>query len=373
MSLMHFITDIKGLEFDESTHSTWLQMFPLGKWTHPIYGEIVMTPKRIEGFIRNFDEKVRGTDIDIDYDHKDFGGKAAGWVLELADRGPDGLWGHVEWTPSAFASLKDREYKYFSPEFADKWTRPSDKKVFTDVLFGGAITNRPFLKEIQPINLSDLPGHYTEQGDEPVEELLKQLSEALGVKLSDDSDKDQEALVDAVKSLKEKADKPAPTPPPKEDDELKKLSESNPVIAKLLQDREEDKKILATLTAANRLSEVSRKLSDLNTDKVALPPAFMEEMRNALVTLSETSADKVIGAIQGLIKTGLVQLGEIGKKRTPATGDDDAVKSFTDAVEAMRKEDKELTYTEAVIRLAEEKPEMWAAYNDQQLQEVKTA
>lgn len=366
MSLMHFITDIRGLEFDESTRQSWIQLFPLGKWEHPLYGEIDMTPERVMQFVKNFNDNVRGIDIDIDYDHKDFGGKAAGWVLELQDRGTDGLWGRIEWTPSAYSALKEREYKYFSPEFADVWIRPSDNHKFVDVLFGGAITNRPFLKEIQPINLSDLPGLYTEQGDEPVEELLKQLSEALGLQLSDDSDKDQEALVEAVKSLKEKGT----PPPPKEDDELLKLSEKNPVIAKLLRDREEDQKTLAKLTAANKLGEVTRRLSELNTDKVALPPSFTEEMRNALVSLSDSSADKVIKALAELMKTGLVHLGESGKKRT-SEGSGDPAKDFTDEVDKMRKEDKQLSYTEAVLALAEAKPELWEAYNEVQLKEVQ--
>jgi predicted Zn-dependent protease with MMP-like domain len=275
----------------------------------------------------------------------------------------------VEWTPTAKRALADKEFRYFSPEFVDSWKRPSDGKVFQDVLFGGALTNRPFLKEIQPINLSDFG--LEPEGDD-VEELLKALAEALGLKeLSDDSTKAQTAIVDAIQSLSEKAKTP-PAPKTEDDDKLKKLSESDPLIAQLLSDREVDRKRLNLLEASNKLSEVTRKLSDVNTPKSALPPAFADVMRDVLVKLSDKDNSTVIEALKQLNETGLVTLGELGGKNSKErqqSDKGDAIKSFNDGVAKIVKEDK-VSYREATERFSDAEPALWAAYNEAQLQKV---
>lgn len=58
----------------------------------------------------------------VDYDHRSFfdpamngDSVAAGWAVELAAR-DDGIWARVEWTPKAVAGIRDREWRYISPE-----------------------------------------------------------------------------------------------------------------------------------------------------------------------------------------------------------------------------------------------------------------
>jgi hypothetical protein len=371
--MLYFTNDLSSLQLADDVQQTWMQGFPLGEWMHPVYGKIKMTQERVARFVKNFNDNVRQTELDVDYDHKDYGGKAAGWIRALQDRQEQGLWMQVEWTPSAYQSLQDREYRYFSPEFTDTWKRPSDGQVFKDVLFGGAITNRPFLKGIMPINLSDFPG-YNQQGDEHVEELLQRLAELLGLTVQKDATPEQlsEAITGSVKTLQEKAKTPPPppAPPQSEDDRLKKLAEKDPAIQKLLDDREEDKRRLDKLEAAHRLSEVTTKLADLNTDKFVFPPAFADEMRNALVQLNEKSAEKVIEALKGLMKTGIVELGERGSNKPRDTGD--AVKKFTDRIAELQKDNKELSYREAVDNIGRNEPELWEAYSEATLREVQT-
>jgi predicted Zn-dependent protease with MMP-like domain len=138
----------------------------------------------------------------------------------------------------------------------------------------------------------------------------------------------------------------------------------------LLDDREEDKRRLDKLEAAHRLSEVTTKLADLNTDKFVFPPAFADEMRNALVQLNEKSAEKVIEALKGLMKTGIVELGERGSNKPRDTGD--AVKKFTDRIAELQKDNKELSYREAVDNIGRNEPELWEAYSEATLREVQT-
>lgn len=152
-----YIVEANTITFKDESNTTWLQALPLGEYDHPRFGKIDITPERVKQFSKNVNMNVRGTELDIDYEHKTSveGGKAAGWVKSAEDRGTDGLWISVEWTPNARKALEDGEYRYFSPEFKDEWCHPKTKKCYSDVLFGGALTNRPFLKDIMPINLSD--------------------------------------------------------------------------------------------------------------------------------------------------------------------------------------------------------------------------
>jgi phage I-like protein len=350
-------------ELSEGTRSC-IQIFPLGDYSHPVYGQIKITTDRVKNFVRNFVNRVRGTDLDVDYEHKEFTSAAAGWIVELEDRGDQGLWAQVDWTPTAAQSLRDREYRYFSPEFADTWVNPKTGAKYTDVLFGGAITNRPFLKDIVPINMSEFG--QTNEG-EGMEDLLKMLSEALGVDLSEEDGRTQK-VADAIKSLSEKATLPPPAPQPTVEDKLKKLSETDPAVAQLLAEREVTTARLAALEKANRLSEVSIKLTDANTDKAALPPAFVDTIKPLVAEMPLQLGDKVIDAVKELVKTGLVPLGEIGN--TGATTDHgDAVKQFSDAITTLQTERK-LSYTEAYQAVGKEQPELWAAYNDAQLKKV---
>ena len=80
--------------------------------------------------------------------------------LELREAQPDGtpagLWGLIRWTPLGVQLLREQTYRYFSPEFTDTWTDPQSGREFHDVLVGGGLTNRPFLKELTPVQLSEV-------------------------------------------------------------------------------------------------------------------------------------------------------------------------------------------------------------------------
>jgi hypothetical protein len=64
------------------------------------------------------------------------------------------LWAWAEFTPAALAMIKSKEYRYFSPEI--HWDEADEHgKTIGTRLAAGAITNRPFLKDLPPIELSD--------------------------------------------------------------------------------------------------------------------------------------------------------------------------------------------------------------------------
>lgn len=133
----------------------WVQVLRVGKFQHPQYGAFEITPKVLSEMKQNFDNKVRGIDIAFDYFHKS-DEEASGWPtkLELRENNTE-LWAETDWTPTAAKKLSDRELRYFSPDFSFKWTDPESGKTFNNVLFGGALTNRPFVKEMEAIVASE--------------------------------------------------------------------------------------------------------------------------------------------------------------------------------------------------------------------------
>jgi hypothetical protein len=371
-----FVIDLKQkpLQFSDENGLTWIQGLPLGTYDHPLHGRITITPARIANFVRNFHDKVREIDLDIDYEHKEFGSQAAGWVVEMEDRGTDGLWLQVEWTPKALQALRDKEYRYFSPEFADVWKHPKSGQKFKDVVFGGAITNRPFLKDIMPINLSEF-GHEQQQGDKTMDELLRQLSELLGLKLADDADDATAtaAVTEAITKLKEPK-----TPEPADDEAARKLAESNPAVAKLLaenqrmrDEQERDRKDIRELMQRNRLSEVTMLVNGLDKpDQYALSPVAKKQLSDVLVTLPDKQATDIITALTETLEKGIVKLGETGRTTRGAGETGDVVKRFHDTV-AKLQEDHKLSYADACERLISEDRELFDAYNNDQLDTSK--
>ena len=350
--------DFNTVKFDEDGTTTWIQAMPLGTYKHPVHGEILITPDRVQRFAANVNEKVRGQDLDIDYDHKDKSGEAAGWVKKAEAR-PDGLWLAVEWTKIAAQKIKDKAYRYFSPEFVDEWQHPKSEQTFKDVLFGGGITNRPFLKDILPINMSELRVEPFEKHKGGTSMDPVKLRELLGLP-ADATDADVSA---AIVKFKETPVPPTPSAPPS-DDALIKLAEGNPVIKQLIETQKAQAKSLAEAQAALRLSEVGTQVSKLSEGKEwAFPAVVLNELPQALIQMPKALSDQVVTLLGKMAETGLVQLGERGttgggKKRDEVT---DAVKKFTDKIGELTKDGK-MSFTDAVESVSLTEPELYREY-----------
>jgi len=128
-----------------------VQVLRVGKFNHPQYGAFEINSQTLAEMKANHDARVRGIDTAFDYFH-DSEKEASAWVQELflKEEGTE-LWARVDWTPKAAQKLAERELRYFSPDFAFKWEDPENGNVYKNVLFGGGLTNRPFVKEMQAI------------------------------------------------------------------------------------------------------------------------------------------------------------------------------------------------------------------------------
>lgn len=337
VQLVSYLVDLTSYKFEEG-QPTWIQALPLGTWHHPQFGEINITGERVKRFADNVNAGVRGQDLNIDYDHQT--GEAAGWVKAAEDRGQQGLWLSVEWTPTARNQLQEKKYRYFSPEYQDEWEHPVSKTKLTDVLFGGALTNRPFLKGIVPINLTE--AFAEANGGSKVGVTPPTPVHIVGVgSLPSDNDGDEgkgsKAYTEPVK-LDEKA-----------------LMEI-PFIKALVEKVDAQDKILNEQAAALRLAELSKP----NAGNQVLSPAALEQAKIALS--DPTKAADAMTTLLEQIRNGsaLVQLGEKGQQRTKL-GEQDATRDLTGAIDAYQKANN-CDYLTAVNAVTTQRPELVDAY-----------
>lgn len=133
-----------------------IEIMRTGKWQHPVYGLFEISDNTINDIVTNFDNKVRGIDISFDVEHGETSDKsqAVCWVKKLVKKGSS-LLAEVDWTQFGKDKIKDKSFKYFSPEFKVKYTDNETGNSFNNVLLGGGLTNRPFIKHMSPIMLSE--------------------------------------------------------------------------------------------------------------------------------------------------------------------------------------------------------------------------
>jgi len=151
----YYLTDISDIQLEEKDgkKSSWIEVFREGEWNHPKWGIIKGTKKLFSDFISNWKSNVLGREIALDKTHNPEEG-ATGWIKDMKIVG-DRLKALVEWTPWGIELIEQKGFKYFSPEYRDSYTDKESGKEYKNVLFGGGITNRPFLTDLAPIVLSE--------------------------------------------------------------------------------------------------------------------------------------------------------------------------------------------------------------------------
>lgn len=124
----------------------WIQLLPFGL-VKSVKGDFNVDGESLAEIIGYFE--ARGNDVVIDYEHQTLDGgqaPAAGWVKELQDRGPNGLWARVDWTERAREYLANKEYRYLSPVVL---VRRADNKAVA--IHSVALTNAPAMSGVRPI------------------------------------------------------------------------------------------------------------------------------------------------------------------------------------------------------------------------------
>jgi hypothetical protein len=161
-----------GFEPSDDSRRRTVTLTRTGTFTDPRYGEFEITRNMLLSMVRNFQQNVVGTDIFIDVAHQPADGAAAK-VVALAVDG-NRLRAEVEFTDFGIDAIRKRGFRYLSAEYHEDWCDNEAKKRHGCTLLGAGLTNRPVIKRLDPIQLSESDATH------PVlmhPELARQLSE----------------------------------------------------------------------------------------------------------------------------------------------------------------------------------------------------
>lgn len=167
-----------------------IQILPYG-WVETDKGKFLVDDTAMNMIMRTFAAKKN--DTVIDYEHqtlKDVIAPAAAWIKKLENRGKDGLWGEVEWTPKAQEFIQNKEYRYLSPVI---FARKSDGRAA--MLHSCGLTNTPAIDGMEPIANKEMEAN-------SMDELLKMLAGLLGLPET----ATEEEIKAAVQELKSKVE-----------------------------------------------------------------------------------------------------------------------------------------------------------------------
>jgi phage I-like protein len=370
-----YLVDLVGLQLSEAeSATTWIQVFPIGHWDHPIYGPIDVDAERAKRFADNITNNVRGQQLNVDYDHQD--GIAAGWYTGQAQVRQDGTWAEVQFTPKATKHLKDGEYKYFSPDFVDEWQHPSTGQKYQDVLFGGGLTNRPHLKGILPINLSEVvnsgnqPPKPPEGGSQMNEALRKLLAEKLGLPETA-TEADIQAEMDKKKSWQFSEVVPTPpTPAPNPHADLvKKLTEVSPELGALVEGMQKQLTETTNQLQATRIeSQVGKLETKARNAGYTLPPAERQLLTEALTKTPVQLAETTVQLFEKVLDAKLIKLGETAGGTKPGNeGGKTATERWGDKIKSLRESNKDLSLYDAMNKAASEDPALYADYTQENM------
>ncbi|HRD65710.1 MAG TPA: phage protease [Candidatus Competibacter sp.] len=158
-----------------------------GRFHDARYGDFEITPTMLSDMVRNFEQRTYGQDIFLDVAHRPQDG-SAGKIIRLWVNG-DRLLADVEWTPFGRRAVTERGYQYLSAEFADDYVDNERRDHHGPTLFGAALTIRPVIKRLDPIQLAEPTGIHgalaaqlideaTRHMNKYLEQLIKLLAEA---------------------------------------------------------------------------------------------------------------------------------------------------------------------------------------------------
>lgn len=310
-----------------SSNQPDVQVLRVGKFNHPKYGEFEVTPLVLAEFKSNFDKGIRGVDIAFDYFHNS-DQEAAGWPTELylSDDGNE-LWAKVDWTSKARKMLAEREVRYFSPDFAFLWKDPETGVAYKNVLFGGGLTNRPFVKDMAAIVAAE-----EKEEQMKIEELaaqVKKLSEDQGgLQAAHDKLKgDHAALLQKHGELQAKLEEKAPTPlAPAAEPKQSDADENDPM--KLKEKIANMQKQLDEYAEGKKMSEKKAEFNVLLSEGKAC--AAQEK---AYIAGDMTQFIKLAQKVN-LEGKGSTESGDAGKTELTAADDDKVLKLAEEKVKA---------------------------------------
>jgi len=154
MSIVKAIYKLSETE-NENEIPKEVQLLKVGKFEHFYFGEFEINEISLSEMKKNYDKKVRGIDLAIDVAHQNHL-DAAGWFKKLTIKNGE-MWATIDWNDLGIDKIGKKRFRYLSAEFDTdyekvEFNKAGVKKVkkLGKVLLGAALTNRPFLKNMEP-------------------------------------------------------------------------------------------------------------------------------------------------------------------------------------------------------------------------------
>ena len=270
-----------------SENSKDVKLLYVGNFKHSLYGEFEVTEKDLQNAVNNFNNKIAvrldesgNPELPGNYQHSSYeknpeNSKASGWIKSLYLKGKE-LYAKMEWTAKALEYIKNKEFKYISPEFAKNWTDENGKKYGFTVL-GVALTNVNFLKKNMPALA------FMEDGENVISFELKNEMTKIPLKnnLNNNLNEKQGVFImlnEMVKILNLNEGS--------EDKDIleavKKLTEDNAAFESKVQDLEKD---------INEKTENVKELTDKVTELEKEEKTDLTEINNQIKTLTEKNTE----------------------------------------------------------------------------------
>ena len=372
--ITNYINPIEMAEFKEPPKD--IEILQEGDWDHPSYGMMKITDSDLQDFVENFNAKIR-KDLPINIEHNNTDG-AVGWFRKLVIKG-NSLWAKVEWTVKGRQLLKEKVFKYFSPEFYSTYEDPESRKIYKNVLVGGAITNTPYFKGLQAIVFSEiaikamktlkdiLAKEFKDLTDEEKAELKKhkeQLSEAEVEKFKlvfEEEEQEEEEEKGDQGGEEEKKEEPEDKKDKEEEEEKKEGSEgmiqlSEAKLNLLTANAEEGVKAMAELRSQKATTYVeSMTFGEKNQNGLILSKS-KDKVVSFLLSLSSDQAEKFKEIVGELPKPKSGLFSEIGKDEAGIEGTPS--EKINKLVEADMKTNDKRTYRESLDLVLAENPDL---------------
>ena len=282
------------IKINKKNKSKRVEILRVGSFERRFEDNLKISLSDLEKLKQNFDDNARRQELDgrpvlpFNFSHNSWE-EAAGWITGLEiDKDLNNfqaLFAEVEWTKKGAQKIRDNEFKFVSSEFARNFKDSESGKIFDIILGGAALTNIPFVRDMEAVQLS-------ENGNG------QRTFVSLAIKLSGDkpdSNKNQGSNM-------------------KFDEILKTLDSVSPEDKKKLQDavKAETQKLSGEnvkLTAGAKKAKDELKLSEGKLDELKKDMSGSEDQGERL-KLAETKTKDLEGKVSSLTK----QLAEDARK-----------------------------------------------------------
>lgn len=140
------------IEFAAAEPPETINIFPIpGTYKHPVWGDFEVTEEGNKEFVDNFNAHVYQEHVALDAEHETKVSGAVGYLTSLSLNDDGSIEAAVDWTGRGIKLIEDDRFAYISPEWFEQWTDPASGDEYQNVLIGGALTTRPFFKDMRSL------------------------------------------------------------------------------------------------------------------------------------------------------------------------------------------------------------------------------